>query len=188
MKRWIPNSLTVLRFLLVPVFLYYLFVSLHVDRVAIALVIFIVASITDYLDGMLARKMQVISDFGKIMDPLADKLIVLSALAGLCWLPPFYISKYVFYIILARELLITLLREVYQRRGIVVAADNLGKLKTVMQMLGIIVAFGLWVLLPQISAKLHLVMELWFWLVALITVLSGLNYLKVRGKKEHKNA
>ncbi|MDY0150963.1 MAG: CDP-diacylglycerol--glycerol-3-phosphate 3-phosphatidyltransferase [Candidatus Cloacimonas sp.] len=184
MIAWIPNALTVLRFLLVPVFLYFLLYSQHESRVLIALIIFVVASLTDYLDGMLARKFNVVSNFGKIMDPLADKLIVLSALAGLCWLSPFQISKIVFFIILARELIITILREIYQRKGFVVAADKLGKLKTVMQMVGIIAAFSIWVFVPLISDPLMLLTKIWFWLVALITVVSGFNYLKIFSPKK----
>lgn len=190
--RWIPNSLTMLRFLLVPVFLYFLLYSPLESRVLIALIIFVVASLTDYLDGMLARKFNVISNFGKIMDPLADKLIVLAALAGLCWLPPFYISKIVFFIILARELTITILREVYQRKGLVVAADKLGKLKTVMQMLGIIVAYSIWAFIRGIPAPLlfplMLLISIWFWLVAVITVVSGFNYLKIFSPIKEHNA
>lgn len=184
MKRNLPNALTILRFLLVPVFLYYLFVSQHTERDWYALSIFVVASITDYLDGMLARKYNVISDFGKIMDPLADKLLVLSALFGLCWLPPFNLSKVIFLIIFARELLVTILREVYQRRGIVVAADKLGKLKTVMQMLGIIAAFIFWASMAEISQTVKLSISIWFWLVAVITIISGINYLRIPHHKE----
>lgn len=183
MKRQIPNALTVLRFLLVPFFAYYLFVSTVYDRIVIAAIIFIVASLTDYLDGLLARKMNVISDFGKIMDPLADKLLVLTALAGLCWLQPFQISKIVFFVVLCRELLITLLREIYQRRGIVVAADKLGKLKTVLQMVGIVAALGVWSFVPDISKGLHRIFDLWFWLIALITLISGVNYCIVLYKR-----
>lgn len=184
MKRNLPNALTILRFLLVPVFLYFLFVSLHDKRNWYALTVFVVASITDYLDGMLARKYNVISDFGKIMDPLADKLLVLSALFGLCWLPPFNLSKIIFLIIFARELLVTILREVYQRRGIVVAADKLGKIKTVMQMLGIIAAFVFWATAVEISPTVILTISIWFWLVAAITVISGINYLRIPRRKE----
>lgn len=179
MKRQIPNILTLIRFLLVPVFLYFLFASESSARMSIAFTIFVVASFTDYLDGMLARRMNVISDFGKIMDPLADKLLVLSALAGLCWLPPFMLSKIIFFVILARELLITILREVYQKKGIVIAADKLGKLKTVMQMLGIIVAYAWWAFMPSLSNSLRLIISLWFWLVVAITLISGLNYFLV---------
>lgn len=183
MKQQIPNALTILRFLLVPVFVYFLFGSVELDRMLIATIIFIIASFTDYLDGLLARKMNVISDFGKIMDPLADKLLVLSALAGLCWLPPFHISKIVFWVVLFRELLITVLREIYQRKGIVVAADKLGKLKTVLQMAGIIAALGIWSFVESISPTYHLVFELWFWMIALITVISGINYCLVLYKR-----
>lgn len=185
MKHQIPNALTVLRFLLVPVFLYFMFIS---QQSWMALAIFIVASFTDYLDGMLARKLDVISDFGKIMDPLADKLLVLSALSGLCWLPPFYLSKAIFFIILARELLITIMREVYQKRGIVVAADKLGKLKTVMQMLGIIVALSFWAAQDEVSVWVIKSVSIWFWIVAAITVISGFNYLRVLTKKEPDHA
>jgi CDP-diacylglycerol--glycerol-3-phosphate 3-phosphatidyltransferase len=156
--------------------------------VLLSLIIFVVASFTDYLDGMLARRFKVISNFGKIMDPLADKLIVLSALAGLCWLPPFYLSKAIFVIILCRELVITILREVYQRKGIVVAADKLGKLKTVMQMLGIIAAFIIWIAVIPIPASVNLIITIWFWIVAAITLASGLNYLKVLSPKEGNHA
>ena len=184
MTRHLPNYLTVFRILLVPVFLYFLFLSAIPARIIIALLIFIIAAITDYLDGMLARKMNLISDFGKLMDPLADKLIVLSALAGLCWLPPFQISIAVFFIILVRELVITILREVYQKKGIVVAADIFGKLKTVLQMAGIIVAFAFWAFISSVPQPIILIINIWFWFVALITVLSGLNYIKTIAKKD----
>ena len=177
MIRHLPNYLTVFRIILVPVFLYFLFLTKIPARILIALIIFIVACFTDYLDGMLARKMNIISDFGKLMDPLADKLIVLSALAGLCWLPPFRISIVIFFIILVRELVITILREVYQKKGIVVPADFFGKLKTVLQMAGIIVAFVFWVFINPVPPLVILIINIWFWFVALITVLSGFNYI-----------
>jgi CDP-diacylglycerol--glycerol-3-phosphate 3-phosphatidyltransferase len=188
MKRYLPNALTILRFLLVPVFLFFMFVSYHEQRNWYALGIFVLASITDYLDGMLARKYNVISDFGKIMDPLADKLLVLSALAGLCWLPPYHLSKVVFFIIFARELLVTILREVYQRRGIVLAADKLGKLKTVMQMLGIITAFTFQAISGDVAPAIRLSVSIWFWAVVAVTVISGFKYLSVLTNKEPANA
>ncbi|HPB19079.1 MAG TPA: CDP-diacylglycerol--glycerol-3-phosphate 3-phosphatidyltransferase [Candidatus Cloacimonas sp.] len=184
MIRHLPNYLTVFRILLVPIFLYFLFLSAIPARILIALLIFVIAAITDYLDGMLARKMNLISDFGKLMDPLADKLIVLSALAGLCWLLPFQISIAVFFIILARELTITILREIYQKKGIVVAADFFGKLKTVLQMAGIIVAYGFWAFINPVPQLIIHSVNIWFWFVALITVLSGLNYIIAIAKKD----
>ncbi|HNQ42889.1 MAG TPA: CDP-diacylglycerol--glycerol-3-phosphate 3-phosphatidyltransferase [Candidatus Cloacimonadota bacterium] len=184
MHKQIPNALTILRFLMVPVFMYFLFVSRVPQRVMISLIIFVLAALTDYVDGTLARKWEVVSDFGKIMDPLADKFLVLTALAALCWLPPYNLNVVIFFVILARELLITILREVYQQRGIVVAADSLGKLKTVMQMFGVIFALTAWAFMPSVSDNLRKGVNIWFWLVAVITVASGFNYLRIMYKKE----
>ncbi|MDD2210816.1 MAG: CDP-diacylglycerol--glycerol-3-phosphate 3-phosphatidyltransferase [Candidatus Cloacimonetes bacterium] len=184
MRKHIPNILTVLRFLLVPLFLYMMFVCHSKHASIYSLTVFVVASLTDYVDGTLARKWNVISDFGKIMDPLADKLLVLSALFGLCLLPPFHLNIIILIVISLRELGISILREVFLQRGIVVAAGNMGKLKTVMQMIGIIFALAAWAFLPQISEGLRLGVELWFWLVVLITLISGINYVKIFFKKE----
>ncbi|MDZ4182769.1 MAG: CDP-diacylglycerol--glycerol-3-phosphate 3-phosphatidyltransferase, partial [Candidatus Cloacimonadaceae bacterium] len=132
---------------------------------------------TDFLDGYLARKMNVISNFGKLMDPLADRLLVLSALAGMTWLLPYRLHLAIVLIILARELAITILREIYKQKGIIVPADKLGKIKTVMQMTGIIVAYALWAWHPNIPASLITLISIWFWVVAGITLYSGMNYL-----------
>lgn len=186
MRKYIPNALTILRILLVPLLLYALFFYPDGPHARYALIFFVLASLTDYIDGSLARAWNVVSDFGKIMDPLADKLLVLSALAGLTWLPPFSLSPIIFFVILVREAGITIQREIFQRRGIIVAADRLGKLKTVMQMGGIIFALACWAFLIDldtgarlgISPGLKLGVSLWFWLVAGVTVISGLNYIK----------
>jgi CDP-diacylglycerol--glycerol-3-phosphate 3-phosphatidyltransferase len=186
MRKYIPNALTLLRILLVPLFLYAMFFLPEGMKALYGLVFFVLASLTDYIDGTLARAWNVVSDFGKIMDPLADKLLVLSALAALTWLPPFSLCPIIFFVILIREVGITILREVFQKRGIVVAADKLGKLKTVMQMGGIIFALACWAFLinietglkMEISPGLRLGVSLWFWLVAIVTVVSGLNYIK----------
>ncbi|MCK9556448.1 MAG: CDP-diacylglycerol--glycerol-3-phosphate 3-phosphatidyltransferase [Candidatus Cloacimonetes bacterium] len=184
MRKYIPNALTILRFLLVPLFLYLLFLHSGTNAPMLSLIVFALASLTDYVDGMLARKWDVISDFGKIMDPLADKLLVLSALLGLCLLQPWRLNILIFIIILIREAGITVLREVLQQRGTVLPADKLGKAKTVMQMFGIIFALAAWGMLPSISDGLRLVVQTWFWLVVLITIFSGFNYLKLLFVKE----
>ncbi len=188
MRRHIPNAMTISRFLIVPLFFYAVFIDKSGSNAYYALFFFVIASLTDYIDGTLARQWNVVSDFGKIMDPLADKLLVLTALAGLVWMPPFRLSPVIFFVIFFREAGITLLREVYQRKGIVVAADNLGKLKTVMQMLGIIAALAAWAFLPEITPKIRLGFGLWFWFVVLITLISGFNYIKVLlpGRKDAK--
>lgn len=179
MRRQIPNILTIIRFLLVPVFIYYLMISEAPQRIIISLYIFLIAAATDYLDGMLARRWNVISDFGKIMDPLADKLLVLSALAGITWLQPISLPKAIFFIIFIRELLVTVLREVYQNKGIVLAADKFGKLKTVMQMLGLVFSYTMWAYFQPISPLIRSIIMYWFWLVVVVTIFSGINYIKV---------
>ena len=179
MNRNLPNILTTLRMLVIPVFLYYLYLSRVPGQILICLVIFVLASLTDYLDGALARKYNVISNYGKIMDPLADKLLVLAALSGITWLMPYRLPVLIFILIFARELIITILREIYKQRGIIVAADKLGKLKTVMQMLGLIAAYSVWAFSSP-SPIFVTVITLWFWLVTGITLYSGVNYLRIK--------
>lgn len=184
MYKQIPNALTILRFLLVPVFVYLLFFCTLPYSAQLSLIIFMLASLTDYVDGFLARRWNAESDFGKIMDPLADKLLVLSALIGLTLLAPFYLHPAIFIIILIRELGITILREVYHKKGIVVAANNLGKLKTVMQMFGIIFALGIMAFVAVPAPGILIGLRLWFWLVVAITLISGMNYLTALFPKE----
>lgn len=184
MYKQIPNALTILRFILAPVFVYLLFFCTLPYSAQLSLIIFMLASLTDYVDGFLARRWNAESDFGKIMDPLADKLLVLSALIGLTLLAPFYLHPAIFIIILIRELGITILREVYHKKGIVVAANNLGKLKTVMQMFGIIFALGIMAFVAVPAPGILIGLRLWFWLVVAITLISGMNYLTALFPKE----
>ncbi len=176
--RHLPNLLTLLRVLLIPVFVWLAFFRGTQADIAWALLVFAVASFTDFLDGYLARKWNVITDFGKIADPLADKLLVLAALAALTWLLPFRLPVWIFAVIAARELVVTVMREVYKARGIIIPADKLGKWKTFLQMLGIILCFALWAWLPAISSGIRIAAVAWFGLVAALTVYSGLAYLK----------
>lgn len=187
--RNLPNLLTLLRILLVPVFVWLVFFCSAPNSIAWALLVFAVASFTDFLDGYLARKWQVISNFGKIMDPLADKLLVLSALTALTLLQPFKLYPLILILIALREVLVSLLREVYVKKGIVIPADKLGKLKTVLQMFGIIAALVLWAWFEDLaaSAPVRTIAHIWFGAVALLTAYSGLNYLvkaQMAGKKE----
>ncbi len=175
--RNLPNLLTILRILLIPVFLWLIFFE---SRVAWALLVFAAASFTDWLDGWLARKWQVVSDFGKIADPLADKLLVLSAFAALTWLDPYRLAWPIFALIAAREALITVLREIYKRGGVIVPADKLGKLKTALQMTGILIALAVWAWMPDLAASpvVRMAAHIWFGAVTLLTLISGLNYLR----------
>ncbi|MBE5953612.1 MAG: CDP-diacylglycerol--glycerol-3-phosphate 3-phosphatidyltransferase [Lachnospiraceae bacterium] len=132
----LPNKLTVLRVILIPFFL----VALMVDAIPygkwIAVGIFIIASLTDMLDGKIARKYNLITNFGKFMDPLADKLLVCSAMIALIELDR--IPAWIVIIIIAREFIISGFRLVASDNGIVIAAGWWGKVKTVVQMVMII--------------------------------------------------
>lgn len=171
--KHIPNILTMFRVLIIPFFIYYFLQN----NLMLAFLMFIVASITDYFDGYLARKYQVISNFGKIMDPLADKLLVLSALALISFGEHAYISSLIFIIITSREVLITILRDVYKKKKIYLAANYWGKVKTVTQMIGLTVTLfllGLGFSLEGFSQYLNI----YFWGVTIVTLLSGASYFK----------
>ncbi len=185
MNRNVPNLLTGFRVVLVLPFAYLLFKAHSSLGIYISLAVFSIAAFTDFLDGYLARKHNIISDFGKIMDPLADKIIVLTALAGLTLQQPFHLPKAIFFIILIREIVITIMREIYKKKDIIIPADKLGKIKTVMQMIGIIVALFLWASQDPLIPTTRMIIVYWFWVVALITLYSGINYIVPRKRNSH---
>lgn len=130
----LPNILTVLRIALTFVFIFLLYQHGLQSRV-LALIVFTLASLTDYFDGYLARKYNLISQFGKLMDPIADKFLVLSAFFIFMQLQ--LIASWVFILIFAREVIVTGLRLVAMKRGTALAAEGAGKLKTVLQIVSI---------------------------------------------------
>ncbi|MEF9988477.1 MAG: CDP-diacylglycerol--glycerol-3-phosphate 3-phosphatidyltransferase [Christensenella sp.] len=135
MKWNAPNILTILRMLLIPCFIVFYFTGLPYWNI-IAAIIFIVAAFTDWLDGHLARKHNQVSDFGKLWDPIADKLLVLAALLLLMDMGK--VGFIAVLIIEARELIIGGIRSVAASKGVVIAADMSGKLKTVVQFVAIV--------------------------------------------------
>ncbi|MBU5462295.1 CDP-diacylglycerol--glycerol-3-phosphate 3-phosphatidyltransferase [Lachnoclostridium sp. MSJ-17] len=130
-----PNKLTVGRIILVPLFVAALLIPFPLHNIA-ALLIFIAASITDLLDGKIARKHNLITDFGKFADPLADKILVLSAL--LCFIQLGWCDCVAVIIVLFREFTVTSIRLIAAAKGEVIAANIWGKVKTVTQMVAII--------------------------------------------------
>ncbi len=134
----LPNKLTIFRVILIPFFVLFLLVEPdnQVFRL-IADLIFIVASLTDMLDGKIARKYHLVTNFGKFMDPLADKLLVCSAMV--CLVSTGQLSAWIVIIIISREFIISGFRLIASDNGIVIAASMWGKFKTVFQMLMIIV-------------------------------------------------
>mgnify|MGYP002672935253 CR=1 FL=1 len=133
----LPNKLTILRTIMIPVFLIVLYIpGLGMKGDIIAAAIFIIASLTDLLDGKIARKYNLVTNFGKFMDPLADKLLVCSALIALIDLDR--IPAWIVIIIIAREFIISGFRLIAADNGVVIAASYWGKFKTTFQMIMII--------------------------------------------------
>ena len=132
--KWIPNFLTSTRILLVPVFLYCLFTDFSHGKL-LALIVFLAAAITDAYDGKIARKYDIESKFGVFFDPLADKLLVLSAFYGFMFLPVLSTTVKLWMIILIsfRDILVTLMRTLMQYKGVTMITSKAGKLKTVLQ-------------------------------------------------------
>jgi CDP-diacylglycerol--glycerol-3-phosphate 3-phosphatidyltransferase len=130
----LPNKLTMFRVILVPVFLIFLLYDLPCCEI-ISLVVFVVASLTDLIDGKIARKHNLVTNFGKFADPLADKLLVSAALIAFCSMGE--LNPWFCFIIIAREFIVTGLRIVAISSGTVIAAGMSGKIKTVLQMIGL---------------------------------------------------
>ncbi|MCI5494280.1 MAG: CDP-diacylglycerol--glycerol-3-phosphate 3-phosphatidyltransferase [Lachnospiraceae bacterium] len=134
----LPNKLTIFRVILIPFFVFFLLAPYfegYGNYIAVA--IFIVASLTDLLDGKIARKYNLVTDFGKFMDPLADKLLVCSAM--ICLIENGKLAAWIVIVIISREFIISGFRLVASDNGIVIAASYWGKFKTTFQMLMIIV-------------------------------------------------
>lgn len=130
----LPNKLTILRMIMIPVFLVVLYIpGLGMAGNIAAAAIFILASITDFLDGKIARKYNLVTNFGKFMDPLADKLLVCSALIAFVELG--YLPAWIVIIIISREFIISGFRLIAADKGVVIAANYWGKFKTTFQMI-----------------------------------------------------
>jgi CDP-diacylglycerol--glycerol-3-phosphate 3-phosphatidyltransferase len=166
----IANKITLLRILLIPIFIVFLMINKPFYR-EIALLIFIIASLTDKLDGYYARKLNLITDLGKFMDPLADKLLVTSAL--LMFIEMGIIEAWIVFIILAREFAVTGLRAVAATNNVVIAASQLGKLKTVAQITAIIVLLLNNFPFNLIGLRMDTIL-IYFSLI--ITIVSGIDY------------
>ncbi len=164
----LPNKLTIARFVAVP-----FFIILYVFEFYLwAFILFALASLTDMLDGKIARKYNLVTNFGKIMDPLADKVLVYSAF---CLMIPEYVPGWMLIIILAREFTVSGMRTVAASEGIVIAAGMSGKIKTVLQM----IAVCLLLLVPVFVdfAPLEISAKIFLWASLVMTVYSGGEYV-----------
>ncbi len=183
----LPNKLTLIRAFLVPVFLVLALIDPIPFNFTASLAVFAAASLTDALDGHIARKNNLVTTFGKFLDPLADKVLVIAALAVFVDLD--IISSVPFVIIIAREFMVSGLRLVAADSGVVVAAGFWGKLKTAFTMVSIVLIlvvlaasrdfewFGL-ELSSGVETAVNVVIQTLIWISTVLTVISGLVYLK----------
>ena len=168
MSMNLPNKLTMFRVILIPVFIIVLMAGVFREPLNryIGVAVFCIASFTDYLDGNIARKYNLVTNFGKFMDPLADKLLVSSAL--ICMIELGMLPAWIVIIIISREFIITGFRLIAVENGVVIAASWWGKIKTVMQMAMIIVVMlGINDLIGMVLIAL----------ATIFTVISGVDYI-----------
>ena len=181
-----PNKLTVGRMIATPIFMATMLINFPYHYL-VSLILFIGASLTDMIDGKMARKYNLVTDFGKFLDPLADKMLTTSAYLGFIFVfkdtPYCWQMVAIVFIVLFREFMVSSLRLVtVSSGGKVVAANIWGKLKTVSQMVGIVVALLAYTLISDfgitsITAASNILIIALFWLSAVLCVISGVIYL-----------
>ena len=165
----LPNKLTVVRMVLVPFFVAALLLSKTNDSLKwVALALFVIASLTDFADGHIARKYNLITNFGKFMDPLADKILTISGM--ICLIELGRIPSWIVVIIVAREFIISGFRLVAAENGVVIAANYWGKFKTTFQMIMIILMI---MNIPQLQILTDIVM----WIALALTLISLWTYI-----------
>lgn len=166
----LPNKLTTFRVILIPFFVFFMLApNMTGINHYIAVAIFIVASLTDLLDGKIARKYNLVTNFGKFMDPLADKLLVCSAM--ICLIQTGQLAAWIVVIIIAREFIISGFRLVAADNDIVIAASYWGKFKTVSQM------FMLILLIADLGGAFNMIAQVLIWVSLVLTIVSLIDYI-----------
>lgn len=196
MKMNLPNKLTMLRMVLVPFFVFFALADFIPHHNLIAGLIFGAASYTDHLDGKIARRDNLITNFGKLMDPLADKIMVMSAL--ICFVAEGYTNVWFVLLIMIREFAVTSIRLIAVESGKVIPANNWGKAKTVSQIAAICVVFILQYVLElhelgvitlaaygAVSAAFYWIGFAFMGIATLLAVISGVIYTKDSAKLFH---
>jgi len=168
-KKNFPNQLTIMRMLLIPVFVVFMLAVGGRAGDIIAVIIFIVASLTDTADGYIARRYHYVSVFGKFMDPLADKLLVCSAL--ICLVDIGRIESWIVIVIIAREFIISGFRLIAVEKGKVIAANYWGKFKTASQMVMVIL------MVANLGGFFNTLAQIFKWIALALTVVSLVSYL-----------
>lgn len=179
----LPNKITMFRVVMIPIYVILMVMSMHVANVTgesgenvyqfAAGIVFVLASLSDFIDGYIARKYNLVTDFGKFVDPLADKLLVMAAM--LCLVEKGYLASWIVIIILAREFIVTGLRTLAASTGVVIAADMIGKWKTATQMIGLVLFH--FVGLISGSSVILVAACVFIYIALILTIVSGVHYL-----------
>ena len=172
----LPNKLTIVRIIMIPFFVFFLLTDFVAGSKWIATVLFCAASITDFLDGHIARKYTLVTNFGKFMDPLADKMLVSSAF--ICLVAQNKIAAWIVIVIIAREFVISGFRLVASDSGVVIAASYWGKFKTNFQMFAIILLMlNLGENFPAYAGGIHIAEQILIYIALILTIVSLVDYL-----------
>ena len=171
----LPNKITIFRVCMIPIFLIFMLVSSIPGGRYIAAAIFIVAALSDLLDGYIARKHNLVTNFGKFMDPLADKLLVSSAL--ICLVELKQLSAWIVIVIIAREFIISGFRLIASDNGVVIAASWWGKIKTVVQMV-----MSIMLIINLDFIFINILEQISTYLAAVLTIISLIDYM-IKNKK-----
>ena len=178
----LPNKLTILRLIMIPVFVAVFFIPQIPYGNLISAIIFALAAATDFLDGYIARKYNLVTNLGKFLDPIADKVLVSTALIVMLVSPsnstaiiPFY-GAIAVAIILARELIVSGFRMVAASKGTVLAADKSGKIKTFFQDVAIVVLLAGADLMPGVYSVMNIIGLILLGIATLLTIVSGIEY------------
>lgn len=172
----LPNKLTIMRIILTPFLVFFMLCGMRFSSL-LSFIIFSVASITDFVDGKVARNRNIVTDFGKFLDPIADKIIVLSIL--ICMITKCLCSPIVVIIVLFREFIVSSLRILAASNSVVLAAEKSGKVKTAFQMASITVVLGLCAISDLFGVKIpiEIISNILMWITAALTVYSGCEYI-----------
>lgn len=170
MEMNLPNKLTILRIVMIPFFVFFLLTDFVPYTNIIATVLFCLASITDFLDGHIARKYNLVTNFGKFMDPLADKILVCSAF--ICLVANDKIAAWIVIVIIAREFIISGFRLIASDNGVVIAASYWGKFKTNFQMFAIIL-----LCLDLGGNVVHIIENILVYIALILTIVSLIDYI-----------
>lgn len=195
MKLNLPNKITISRIVLIPLVIFFYLASFIPYNIGkfVALFVFMLAAYTDHLDGYLARKNNQVTNLGKFLDPIADKLLVFGALILICvdGTVPKIFAELVLFIMISRDFIVGALRQVGASNNVIISADKWGKLKTVLQDIAISILLAYSALLGLV--EIPLLIEIFKWtgysilcLATLVSILSGINYC-VKNKQVFKD-